>query len=84
MEELAKDARLRLLVSHTLAPGTVVGILMMLGEAFKCRHPAGALGNWHCQWYVRWGCGERGETHSAAGALVWCRVLGLVGVVHCG
>lgn len=85
MEELAKDARLGLLVSHALAPSAVVGILMMLGEAFKGRHEARALDNWHCQRCSRWGCGDRGErTHSTAGALVWCRVLGLLGIVHGG
>lgn len=61
MEELAKDARLGLLVSHALAPSAVVGILMMLGEALKGRHETRALDNWHCQRYSRWGCGERGE-----------------------
>lgn len=61
MEELAKDARLGLLVGHALAPSAVVGILMMLGKALKCRHEARALNDWHCQRCVRWGCGERGE-----------------------
>lgn len=61
MEELAKDARLGLLVGHALTPGAVVGILMMLGETLKCRHEARALENWHCQRRVRWGYGERGE-----------------------
>lgn len=63
MEELAKDARLGLLVGHALAPSAVVGILMMLGEALKGRHEARA---------------------STAGALVWRRVLGLLGIVHNG
>lgn len=61
MEELAKDARLGLLVGHALTPSTVIGILMMLREAFKCRHEAGALDSRHCQRCVRWGYGERGE-----------------------
>lgn len=45
MEELAEDARLGLLVGHALTPCAIVGILMVLGEAFKCRHEAGALEN---------------------------------------
>lgn len=45
MEDLAEEARLGLLVGHALAPSAIVGILMMLGEAFKCRHKAGALGH---------------------------------------
>lgn len=61
MEDLAEEARLGLLVGHALAPSAIVGILMMLGEAFKCRHEAGALDHWHGQRCVRWGCGERGE-----------------------
>lgn len=47
MEKLAKDARFGLLVGHTLTPGSIAGVLVVLGEALKCRHEAGALDNNH-------------------------------------
>lgn len=43
MEELAKDAWFGLLVSHTLTPGGVVGVLVMMREALKRWHEARAL-----------------------------------------
>lgn len=52
VEKLAKDARFGLLVGHTLTPGSIAGVLVVLREALKCRHEAGAstAGALVCRW----------------------------------
>lgn len=52
MEKLAKDARFGLLVGHTLTPGSIAGVLVVLREALKCGHETGAstAGALVCGW----------------------------------